>query len=145
MRDNWPAISGKTAIEMTEVDQAEALGERLITAIGLRDQGPELLAESAENRQKAFTLFVNAYDQIRRVVSFLRWDQDDVDQIAPSLYAGRTTGRRKGTDTNPTAPAAPGAPVTPVAPNASTAASTPSNGSPAVAVGHPQSSPFTSA
>jgi len=50
---------------------------------------------------------VNAYDHVRRIISFLRWNEDDVDQIAPSLYAGRTTGRRKGTDVRATIAAKP--------------------------------------
>ena len=135
MHDNWTAISGKTALQIADIDQAEALAERLITAIGLRDQGPAVLAESAENRQKAFTLFVNTYDQIRRVISYLRWNEGDVDQIAPSLYAGRNTGRRKSPDPQPTTPATPSVPTAP-------SASTPANGAPPVGVDLPQSSPF---
>ena len=95
LRSNWTAISGKSALQLTELDQAEVLADRLITAVGLREQGPAIVAESAESRQRAFTLFVSAYDQVRRAVSYLRWNEDDVDTIVPSLYAGRNTGRAR--------------------------------------------------
>ena len=134
MRDNWPAIAGKTAIQPAELDEAETLADRILTTVGQREQGPAVVAASAEIRQRAFSLFVSAYDHARRAVSFLRWDEDDVDQIAPSLYAGRTTGRRKNTDT-PKAPRGSEAtkPAVPAASN---------GGAAAPSVGLPQSEPF---
>jgi hypothetical protein len=41
---------------------------------------------------RAYTLLVSAYDEVRRALSFVRRAQDDVDEIAPSLYA---KGRRE--------------------------------------------------
>jgi hypothetical protein len=133
LRDAWPNIVGKTALELSELDRAEMLADRLLTAVGLRDQGPAIIAEASENRQKAFTLFVSAYDYVRRAVSFLRWSEEDVERIAPSLYAGRGTGRRKPTDPQPPVPppvASP--PVPPAAPVSAAPAK----------VGHPESAPF---
>jgi hypothetical protein len=136
MRDNWAAISGKTAIELTELDQAETLADRILTTVGQREQGPAVVAASAEIRQRAFSLFVSAYDHARRAVSFLRWNEDDVDQIAPSLYSGRGTGRRKNVDVPAARPATPSteSPKAPAPPNAGVASS--------VGVGLPQSEPF---
>jgi len=141
MRNNWTAISGNSGVKQAEIDQAAKLGARLIAAVGLREQSPAVVAEAADNRQRAFTLFVTAYDQVRRALSYLQWNEGDVDQIAPSLYAGRNNGRRKSPDAPPVT-ATPAAPVSPAAPNASTAASPNHNGSPAVAVGLPNRSPF---
>jgi hypothetical protein len=47
-------------------------------------------------RQKAFTLFVRAYDEARRAVQYLRAKAGDADSIAPSLYQGRAGRRRSG-------------------------------------------------
>ena len=55
-------------------------------------------AESAEQRDRAFTLFIRCYDQIRRAILFLRWEQDDADTIAPSLYPGYPRRMRKEAD-----------------------------------------------
>src|SRR4051794_22462972 len=143
LRSNWSAISGKSALQLAELDQAEVLADRLITAVGLREQGPAVVAETAESRQRAFALFVSAYDQVRRAVSYLRWNEDDVDNIVPSLYAGRTTGRKKtSTEVKPPIATTPATPSAPSAP----APSPVTNGSAAVApvrsVGLPQSEPF---
>lgn len=72
------------------------LGERLVRAAGVRDQAPAAVADVALIRQHALALLVNAYDEVRRGVSFLRWREGDVETIAPSLYTGRP--RRKTSD-----------------------------------------------
>jgi hypothetical protein len=144
MRDSWSTISGKTALQLKELDLAETLADRILTTLGQREQGPTVVAASAETRQRAFTLFVSAYDHARRAVSFLRWTEDDVDQIAPSLYAGRTTGRKKNPDSQSARPGA-----TPSEPKAPTTTEAPKpvptvNGGPAApkGVGLPDSEPF---
>ena len=52
------------------------------------------MAEAQRTRQRAFTLFVHAYDDARRVISFLRWNEGDVSTYLPSLYQGRGNGQR---------------------------------------------------
>jgi hypothetical protein len=105
LRLNWDKIASKTAIQPSELDTAESIGEQLVSALGAREQAPAAAAEQAQQRQRNFTLFAKAYDQVRRAVSFLHWDQDDVERIAPSLYAGRNTGRKKSDPAQPgTAP-----------------------------------------
>jgi hypothetical protein len=82
-------------LSLGELSEAKQLGERLVEAAGHREQGPAAVAEAAHIRQQALTLLVNAYDEVRRAISFLRWREDDVETIAPSLYGGRA---RKRTD-----------------------------------------------
>lgn len=96
MRQNWATIEGRTALRLEELDRAEALADQVLISVGLRDQGPPEVEASAIIRQKAFTLFVRTYDEVRRAVSFLRWHEGDADEIAPSLYAGRTRRRAPG-------------------------------------------------
>ena len=59
--------------------------------------------------RRTFTLLYWAYDHVRKCVGFVRWHEGDADQIAPSLYAGRTRSSSE-------VPAAPVAPATPVRP-----------------------------
>jgi hypothetical protein len=87
MLENWATIAGKTAIQRSEIDQAQSLAERLITRAYHREQARAVAAETPRNRQKAFTLFVSTYDQIRRVISFVRWNEGD--------GAGRGGGRQR--------------------------------------------------
>lgn len=110
MRDVWAVVNGRTALMAEEIQKAKDVGERLVRAAGLREQGPAVLAEVARIRQQAFTLLVTAYDEVRRAISFLRWKEDDLETIAPSLYGGRI---RK-----PVTPAANNAAATPASGNA---------------------------
>jgi len=101
----WPAIEGKSAITAQELERAGKLELRLTRVVGLKEQGPSAAPKAADLRVRAFTLLLRSYDQVRRFVTCLRWDEDDVEAIAPTLYTGR--GRRKGSEV-PTEPSVPG-------------------------------------
>jgi hypothetical protein len=126
LRARWSVISGKTALTSDELDAAEALADELITTLGQREQAPRVVATAANSRTRAFSLLVKTYDQVRRAINYLRWNERDLESIAPSLYAGRRGRiRRKGkrTDANRGEPAtttatAPHAPATAAAPTA---------------------------
>jgi hypothetical protein len=119
-RDNWSRIGGKCGITLDELDRAEKLVGHILRLVGLREQAPEIAAAAAEDRDRAFTLFSRSYDQIRRAVLYLRWDENDGDEIAPSLYGRRKNGADEKQD--PAAPVlaspapTPGVPTGPVAP-----------------------------
>jgi hypothetical protein len=103
LKENWDKISSKTAIQMSELDAAETLAGQLVFALGAREQVSAIVGDVAVQRQRNFTLFAQAYDQVRRAISFLRWNDEDVDRIAPSLYGGRIVKRKAEPQ-----PAAPG-------------------------------------
>lgn len=137
LRAAWPAIENKTPIQMRELEQAHLLSDRILSAVGVREQTSVNVAEATKIRQQAFTLLVNAYDQARRAIAYLRWEEDDVETIAPSLYSARQAAKRKHASdvVKPAAPAAETKPTTTPA----VSASAPN----AVPVGHPGSNPFT--
>ena len=155
IRSNWSTVASKTAITTNDLDEAELLGDQLMSAVGAREQTPSSVADITVQRLRNFTLFVNSYDEVRRAVSFLRWREDDLEQVAPSLYSGRNNSnlRKKGSDTPPatdhapapasTAPALPG-----TVPLPAPAATIPATNTPAIntasAPGLPGSSPFVS-
>jgi hypothetical protein len=106
LRERWSVVSSKTALSSDELHAAETLADQLITAVGQREQAPLVVAAAADSRQRAFSLLVKTCDQARRAVIYLRWNKDDVESIAPSLYAGRqNTNDRKGTDGGQVEPA----------------------------------------
>jgi hypothetical protein len=145
LRGSWDKISGKTAITTDDLDQAELIGDQLVSAVGTREETPANVAAVSMQRQRNFTVFLNAYDQVRRAVGFLRWDEEDSERIAPSLYSGRgnSNARKKGDDPQPTPgqPVAGAPPVTGAAPAPITAAHPPA---PSPAAGLPGASPFAS-
>jgi hypothetical protein len=141
MREAWSTISGKTAIQMNELDQAEMLADRILTSVGQREQTAAVAVDAAENRQRAFTLFVLAYDHARRAVSFFHWDAENVNELAPSIYtAGRSARRKQIDDASPAAPAPAPQPLAPAAAAKPSVNGGPAKGPPAV--GFPDSEPF---
>ena len=107
--DAWPTIQGKSAVTVEELEHAQQLAERITLVVGLRERAPAMKAEAAKVRGQALTLLVNAYDEVRRALTFINWQQDNVEAIAPTLYAASGRGRRKAED-KPAADA-PAAPV----------------------------------
>lgn len=127
-RANWSLIEGKCGISPDELDRGEKTATHMLRLVGLREQATEATSAATGQRDRAFKLLVHSYDQVRRALQYLRWDEGDVEDIAPSLYAGR---RREGTEIKkeepvavvlapdpvaPNAPVTPGVPVTPPAP-----------------------------
>jgi hypothetical protein len=96
-RDVWGSVQGKCAVQLKEIQRAEALADQILQAVGHREQAPTTVVEAAEIRQKAFTLFMGAYEHVQRAVRFLRSEAEDWDDIAPSIF-NRATSRRKASD-----------------------------------------------
>lgn len=120
LRDNWSKIEGKTPVNPAELDNAEQLADRLTDALGIREQGPVTVPEASLMRHRAYALFVKTYDEVRRIVGYLRWHEGDADEIAPSLYKGRYRKPGRSEETPDVAaqpaPAPAPAPAAPLAP-----------------------------
>jgi hypothetical protein len=149
-RNSAETVQGKCATQPGELRRAEEIAAALLKLVGIQEQGPANVAVASDVRSRAFTLFVNAYDEIRRAVSYLRWKEDDVDNIAPSLYAGRASSKKKTDVPAPTPPApAPTVPPAPAGtapvPGAATPVATPVEAAaPNGAKTGPRTSPFLS-
>ncbi|MFT3766094.1 MAG: hypothetical protein QM820_11350 [Minicystis sp.] len=86
----WSDLSQRTAATLDEVTRAGELGPLLLAALGAREHGVPLSPSAiADQRRRAFTLFLRAYNESRRAITYLRWNDGDADDFAPSLYAGR--------------------------------------------------------
>lgn len=112
-RTNEAALAGKTPVTRAELDRAEELGMRLFFALGRRKVGGDGEAGARHGDfARTFRLTVRAYDQARRAVSYLRWNEGDVNVLLPSLFA-----RRRGRGGAPVAsPDGEGGPVPPEGP-----------------------------
>lgn len=98
LRANWANIEGKTALQLSDLEQAETLADRLLSAVGERSVSDEQASVASQQRQRAFTLFMRAYDELRRAVTYIRWHEGDADEITPSLYTTRNARRRRSDD-----------------------------------------------
>ncbi len=87
---SWSDIAGKTAATEDEVKRAGEIGPQLLAALGVREHGKGPgPTEAADKRARAFALLAHAYDQTRRAVAYLRWNEGNAETVAPSLYKGR--------------------------------------------------------
>jgi hypothetical protein len=118
LHENWAKVAGKCGATAEEVEHAAKLAIHLQRTVGERERREPAAASPADLRARSYTLFVRAYDDVRRAIIYLRWHEGDADSIAPSLFAGRGGSRRKGAEeeigsavTPPVAPA-PAAPPT---------------------------------
>lgn len=101
----WAKIHDKTAATLEEVHRAGELGPLLLAALGAREHGPVETAFAADQKRRAFTLFIRAYDEVRRAVTYLRWHEGDAAEIAPSLYSGRQRAAKEEGQPEPKKPA----------------------------------------
>jgi len=103
-KDNFSEIEGNCAIQRSEIEHAQKLASRILRVVGGRAQNPARAAEAVDMRNRVFTLLLRAYEDARRAIIYLRWDDGDADTIAPSLYKGRNGGRKKAIVAEPVAP-----------------------------------------
>lgn len=112
---SWSEVAGKTPVTEAMLRRASALGADLQRAIG-NDPAERPAAEAVSLRNAAFTLLLERYEEVRRAVTYLRWNEGDADLLAPSLFTARRRARAsrdaapESTDTA-SAPEAPPAPV----------------------------------
>jgi hypothetical protein len=109
--------------DASRADRSRLLALRLTRLIGLKEQGPALLAAATELRTRAFALVLRTYEETRLAVAYLRRREGDADSIAPSLYSGKA--RRRSTEEPvpvpvPAAPAPASVPVPAPATNSPT-------------------------
>jgi len=95
LREAWPKVADKTGLTESELTHAEALGEQLSRGVALKNVPIEELKQLAELRDRAFTVFVRAYGQVRHALQYLRRENNDGERYAPSLYGHRRSRKPK--------------------------------------------------
>lgn len=95
LRKSWAAVASKTGVSAADLDHAERLCHQLNLAVGLKEQGSAAKTEASETRLRAVSLFMNAFNQVRRALTYLRWDEGDLESILPALFNGRFKGASK--------------------------------------------------
>jgi hypothetical protein len=114
-RANWEVVQANSGLTEAKVNEAEASAIRLRTAVTRRDHKANV-AKATQTKVRALSLLIGDYEEVRREMAYLRWYDDDVDEIIPSLWSrkGRSarSEREETTDTNASQDSASG-PVTP--------------------------------
>ncbi|MDQ2645198.1 MAG: hypothetical protein M3020_15380 [Myxococcota bacterium] len=93
-REHLPRIQGRCQTTEADIRSADAIAADILRAVGRKEQRSALIAETVDVRKRAFTVVTALYDQVRRAIVFLRWNDGDADNIAPSLFIRRHLRKR---------------------------------------------------
>lgn len=141
LRTLSPVAATRSRVTPEELAEADAIARSITQELGLREQAPIVTAAVSRMRSQAFTLVAKAWDQIRRGVMYLRWNEGDGDEIAPSIYAGRGGRRSAETEVVVGGPTPPDEDV-PQTPRTGNGGTAPTPSTPRIEPGMPGSSPF---
>lgn len=104
-----PRIEGRSYFTPEDLNRAEAVVHTMSTLLAKRSIPPG--REWKDLRTRAFSLLCSYYDQARRAVTYLRWNNGDLDSIAPSLYKRRNKRPSRSAPIGPNGPFMPSTPV----------------------------------
>ena len=65
MHERWADIGGKCLITLEAMDEATRLGDEIMQVVGERERTPRVSVTANLQRDKAYTLFMRAYDEAR--------------------------------------------------------------------------------
>jgi len=139
LRSSWDRIQGKTAVQAEELARAEKLSLHIVRNVGLRAQSAPTVAEATNIRARSFTFALRSYDKVRQAISYLRWNEGDLDKIAPSVFGNRASRRKQP---EPAPEPAPPAGTPPADPASTTSAASGASGTAPKAAALPGSEPF---
>jgi hypothetical protein len=94
-RDCASSARGRSAVQPAELRRANELAAAILSGLRKRTRPDPAVEAAADLRNRAFTLFTREYDQVRRSVIYLRWNEGDADEVVPSLYAKRRRAKKK--------------------------------------------------
>jgi hypothetical protein len=97
-RAQTSAVLAQTKVDVAELARAHSMAEEFAEALGERNQALAGTSKAARDRARMFTLFFRTYERVRKMLTYLRWHEGDVDKIAPSIFAGRSSRKQDDED-----------------------------------------------
>ncbi len=134
LKERWEEVHANSGVKQTELEEAARLFQLITEQNAERNKQTTAASSANDDRVRAYTLLVHAYDEVRRAVSYVRWKEGDVDKIVPSLFATRRKGAASEEEQT-------GDPVEPVTTQPLPQPASPVV-SPPVEIGMPHASPF---
>ncbi len=95
-RKSWSEVEAHTPVVVADLTRADDVASRMMSALSKRQHGAGRAA-AIDTRLRALSLLIREYEELRRMVVFVRWFEGDYDRFVPSLYTGRG-GRGKPKD-----------------------------------------------
>lgn len=86
MDELYPRVKGKCPFSPSDLREAEAFAEAILSRLMDPHEPPPQVWEPADLHFRAFTLLDRAYQEARRGVQYVRWDHEDEHSFTPPLY-----------------------------------------------------------
>ena len=99
-RSKWDGIKNICGVTEEDLNRGALIGPAMFALVSRREnQTGTSVTDGALRVRRAWTLLDRAYLQCRRALDYLRWDEADVDVVAPSLRknSGMPSARPKPT------------------------------------------------
>ncbi len=108
-------VHTQSALQEQELEEAEVLAPQILEASAARTAEKSTTGTSGDVRDRVFTLFIEAYNDARRAVRYLKSDEE-ANRLAPSLYGDGRARKREDAEApdGPSAPPAAGVTHAPV-------------------------------
>lgn len=86
-------LVGRTLVTRANMEHAFSVSQSVLDSLALRDNLNEAQVKAQRDRQLAAALLYQTWNEIRRAIAWLRWNEGDADKLAPSFFtsAGRRT------------------------------------------------------
>lgn len=91
------ALVGRTLVTRANIEHAFSVSQSVLDSLASRDNFNEAQVKAQRDRQLAAALLYQTWNEIRRAVSWLRWNEGDADKYAPSFF---TSAGRRSSDSN---------------------------------------------
>ena len=92
-RERWEQIKERAPTSKEDLDLAESKALELRQRLNEGDLSADRL-EAMEKRAQLLATLVRQYGEVRRMIGFVRYWDDDADTFAPSLWSGRRGKKR---------------------------------------------------
>ncbi len=93
-KEAWPRIRHRTPVTVDVLNDANDRAEELLEAVAVKDRAPVTEREAGERRRRAFSIFAHAYKDAQRAVAYLRPEEDEAEELAPSIFTKKSSKRR---------------------------------------------------
>ena len=113
LRERWEDVKDRTPLTLEDLEKIEARAQAMLKLLDEREHGSTRLP-AEQMRTRALCKLVRTYGEVQRMLTYVRWWEEDAEAIAPSLWTARRKASTPMVEKVVVAP--PVSPVLPVLP-----------------------------
>ena len=112
-RSKWESVQSICGVTEQDLTRGAHIGPQMFALVSRREnQVTTSVTDGSLRARRAWTLLDRAYTQCRRALGYLRFDEDDMEAVAPNLRKNAGPSRRRTPAEQASAPSTPAETVT---------------------------------